>query len=117
MADRKANTKRAPGGRPREGGHMAKADSRRTHGGQGLEARPKDTWRTYGGQAPGTRPEHIAASLVLRENPTVNCLVKKEFLSSWFFERISDQMYSLGLFILFVPSQQSPKALKNLKKD
>ena len=34
-----------------------------------------DSRRTQGGQAPGTRPEHIAASLFfLRENFTVNCL-------------------------------------------
>ena len=41
----------------KEGGHMtdaAKAESRRTQGGQ---------WRTHGGQAPGTRPEYIAAKL------------------------------------------------------
>ena len=38
-----------------------------------------DTMQTHGKQAPGTRPEHIAASLFfLRENPTVNCLGKKD---------------------------------------
>ena len=55
-------------------GGVAKADSRWTQG-----RHEADTWRTRGGQAPGTRPEHIAASFFfLRENPTVNCLGKKE---------------------------------------
>ena len=62
-----------------KGGHMADtwADARRTHGGQGLEARPKrtegrckgDAWRTHGGQAPGTRPEHNAASQFSKREP------------------------------------------------
>ena len=61
-------------------------DTWRTHGGQGLEARPKrthdahmvDTWWTQGGhmgdKPGGTQPEPIAASFFLRESPAVNYL-------------------------------------------
>ena len=63
QAHSKADTRRKYGGYTwrTKCGDAAKAESRRTQGGQ---------WRTHRGQAPGTRPEHIAASpFLLRENP------------------------------------------------
>ena len=52
----------------RRGQSAHKADTWQTHGGQGLEARPKPC---------GTRPEPIAVKIFfLREHQTVNCLGK-----------------------------------------
>ena len=74
----------------RRGQSGLKADTRQTHADTCCQGQPKrtqgkhkgqeaDTWRTRGRQALGTGPGHIAASLFfLRENPTVNCLGKKE---------------------------------------
>ena len=65
-----ADTRRTRGGQTVE---AARANSRWTsggHGGQGLEALPK----TQGGHALGTRPGHIAASYFSKRAPTINCL-------------------------------------------